>query len=409
MKEGDTLFVALSWSEHPAPTTYEDAYDRLVWTAHHWQHWLDHGEFPDHPWRTYLQRSALTLKGLSYAPTGALVAAATTSLPETPGGERNWDYRYTWIRDATFMLWGLYTLGFDWEANDFFYFMADVAESEESQLQIMYGIGGEHELPEQTLDHLSGYEGATPGAHRQRRPRPGPARRVGRDPRLVLPPHQVARPPARADLADPHQAGRGRTGQLARSRPRHLGGARGAQALHLLQAHVLGGGRPRRAPGRGAGGAGAGRPRGRRRPTRSRTTSARTPWTTGACSASTTTPTRSTPRCCSCRWCASWTPRTSGSRRPSWPSPTSSPTTAWSCATASRRPTTGSPARRARSPSARSGWCRRSWRSASSSAAATCASGCCPTPTRCSCTRRRSTLARAATWATSRRPSPTWR
>jgi GH15 family glucan-1,4-alpha-glucosidase len=172
MKEGDTLFVALSWSEHPAPTTYEDAYDRLVWTAHHWQHWLDHGEFPDHPWRTYLQRSALTLKGLSYAPTGALVAAATTSLPESPGGERNWDYRYTWIRDATFMLWGLYTLGFDWEANDFFYFIADVAESEESQLQIMYGIGGESELPESELDHLSGYEGATPvrvgnGAHDQ--------------------------------------------------------------------------------------------------------------------------------------------------------------------------------------------------------------------------------------------------
>ncbi len=162
MKEGETLFVALSWTEHPAPTSYEDAYDRLVWTAHHWQHWLGHGEFPDHPWRTYLQRSALTLKGLSYAPTGALVAAATTSLPETAGGERNWDYRFTWIRDATFMLWGLYTLGFDWEANDFFYFIADVAESEESQLQIMYGIDGEHELPEETLDHLSGYEGARP-------------------------------------------------------------------------------------------------------------------------------------------------------------------------------------------------------------------------------------------------------
>jgi GH15 family glucan-1,4-alpha-glucosidase len=162
MKEGDTLFVALNWSEHPAPQTYEDAYDRLVWTAHHWQHWLDHGEFPDHPWRTHLQRSALTLKGLSYAPTGALVAAATTSLPETPGGERNWDYRYTWIRDATFMLWGLYTLGFDWEANDFFYFIADVAEAEQTQLQIMYGIGGEDSLPERTLDHLTGYEHARP-------------------------------------------------------------------------------------------------------------------------------------------------------------------------------------------------------------------------------------------------------
>jgi alpha,alpha-trehalase len=162
MKQGDTLFVALSWSEHPAPATYEDAYDRLVWTAHHWQHWLDHGTFPDHPWRTALQRSALTLKGLSYSPTGALVAALTTSLPETPGGERNWDYRYTWIRDATFMLWGLYTLGFDWEANDFFYFIADVAESEQGDLQIMYGIDGEDKLTEETLGHLSGYEGARP-------------------------------------------------------------------------------------------------------------------------------------------------------------------------------------------------------------------------------------------------------
>jgi len=171
MKQGDTLFAALTWSEHPAPSTYDDAYERLVWTAHHWQHWLDHADFPDHPWRRYLQRSALTLKGLSYAPTGALVAAATTSLPECIGGERNWDYRYTWVRDSTFMLWGLYSLGFEWEANDYFFFLADVAEGER-ELQIMYGIGGETELPERTLDHLSGYEGARPvrvgnNAHRQ--------------------------------------------------------------------------------------------------------------------------------------------------------------------------------------------------------------------------------------------------
>jgi alpha,alpha-trehalase len=162
LHEGDTAFAALSFSEHRPPQSYDEAYERLVWTAHHWQHWLDHGLFPDHPWRTFLQRSALTLKGLSYAPTGAMIAAATTSLPETPGGERNWDYRYTWIRDSTFMLWGLYTLGFDWEANDFFYFVADVAEAEEGQLQIMYGIGGEAELEEKQLDHLTGYEGAKP-------------------------------------------------------------------------------------------------------------------------------------------------------------------------------------------------------------------------------------------------------
>ncbi|MEA2311000.1 MAG: alpha,alpha-trehalase [Solirubrobacteraceae bacterium] len=162
MKEGDQVFCALAWSEHPAPASFDEAYKRLVWTAHHWQHWLDRGTFPDHPWRAHLQRSALTLKGLSYAPTGALVAAATTSLPETPHGERNWDYRYTWFRDATFMLWGLYSLGFDWEANDFFYFLADIAEAADGDLQIMYAIDGEGAIPERELDHLSGYEGARP-------------------------------------------------------------------------------------------------------------------------------------------------------------------------------------------------------------------------------------------------------
>jgi GH15 family glucan-1,4-alpha-glucosidase len=162
LHDGDTAFVALSWTTHPAPQTYDEAYDRLVRTADFWHEWLSHGEFPDHPWRGYLQRSALTLKGLSYAPTGAIVAAATTSLPETPGGERNWDYRYSWIRDSTFALWGLYTLGFDWEANDFFYFIADVADASHGDLQIMYGIGGERELEERTLDHLDGYEGARP-------------------------------------------------------------------------------------------------------------------------------------------------------------------------------------------------------------------------------------------------------
>jgi alpha,alpha-trehalase len=161
LKDQQTAFVALSWSEHEPPGDFKEAYERLVFTADFWHEWLAKGEFPDHPWRGYLQRSALTLKGLTYAPTGALVAAATTSLPETPGGERNWDYRYSWIRDSSFMLWGLYTLGFDWEANDFFYFVADVADTEEP-LQVMYGIQGERELSESTLDHLSGYEGARP-------------------------------------------------------------------------------------------------------------------------------------------------------------------------------------------------------------------------------------------------------
>jgi GH15 family glucan-1,4-alpha-glucosidase len=161
LKEGDTRFVALSWGRNSPPLTYDDAYRRMVWTAHHWQHWLARGQFPDHPWRSHLQRSALTLKGLTYAPTGAICAAATTSLPETIGGERNYDYRYSWIRDATFALWGMYSLGFDWEAVDFFSFIADLAEQDDD-LQIMYGIGGERSLPERILDHLPGYANSQP-------------------------------------------------------------------------------------------------------------------------------------------------------------------------------------------------------------------------------------------------------
>jgi alpha,alpha-trehalase len=162
LHEGERAFVALGWSTHGMPTTYEEAAASMTRTARFWQEWLKHGTFPDHPWRSYLQRSALTLKGLTYGPSGAMIAAATTSLPETPGGDRNWDYRFSWIRDSTFMLWGLYTLGFDEEANDFFYFVEDMAEAEEGQLQIMYGIGGESKLEEQELEHLSGYDQSRP-------------------------------------------------------------------------------------------------------------------------------------------------------------------------------------------------------------------------------------------------------
>ncbi len=172
LREGDRAFAALGWSTHPLPANHDEAAVWLARTGRFWQEWLKHGTFPDHPWRSYLQRSALTLKGLTYAPSGAMVAAATTSLPEAPGGDRNWDYRYSWVRDSTFMLWALYTLGFDEEANDFFYFIADMAEAGEGRLQIMYGIGGESRLEEQELEHLSGYDHSRPvrignGAYKQ--------------------------------------------------------------------------------------------------------------------------------------------------------------------------------------------------------------------------------------------------
>ena len=163
LKEGERRFCALSWgADLHGPRSVEEAAEMLDRTSHFWRGWLDDGRFPDHPWRIFLQRSALVLKGLTYAPTGAMVAALTTSLPETAGGERNWDYRYTWMRDATFTLWGLHALGLDWEADDFMQFVADVNRNGDGSLQIMYGIDGLRDLTEQTLDHLTGYDGAKP-------------------------------------------------------------------------------------------------------------------------------------------------------------------------------------------------------------------------------------------------------
>jgi GH15 family glucan-1,4-alpha-glucosidase len=174
MGEGEKCFCALSWTEQlGGPRTVAQAEQHLQRTSHFWRTWLAEGAFPDHPWRFHLQRSALALKGLTFMPTGALVAAPTTSLPETPGGERNWDYRYCWMRDASFALWGLHALGLDWEADDFVQYVADMRRNDDGSLQIMYGINGEMDLEESTLDHLKGYEGARPvrvgnGAYNQR-------------------------------------------------------------------------------------------------------------------------------------------------------------------------------------------------------------------------------------------------
>jgi alpha,alpha-trehalase len=174
MSEGEKRFCALSWTEaRGGPHTVEQAEEHMERTSHFWRTWLAEGTYPDHPWRFHLQRSALALKGLTFMPTGALVAAATTSLPETPHGERNWDYRYCWMRDATFTLWALHALGLDWEADDFVEYLADMERNEDGSLQIMYGILGQKELTESTLDHLKGYEGARPvrvgnGAYNQR-------------------------------------------------------------------------------------------------------------------------------------------------------------------------------------------------------------------------------------------------
>ena len=163
LREGEELFCALSWAEGlEAPADAEDAGAQIAATVHFWRAWLGRARFPDHRWRDPIQRSALAIKGLTYMPTGATVAALTTSLPETPGGERNWDYRYTWMRDTTFTLQALHWLNLDWEADEFMQFIADIEPNDDGALQIMYGIDGRRDLTETTRDDLSGYAGARP-------------------------------------------------------------------------------------------------------------------------------------------------------------------------------------------------------------------------------------------------------
>jgi GH15 family glucan-1,4-alpha-glucosidase len=163
LRAGERLFCSLSWAEELAsPADVEEANARMDATTRFWRGWVARARMPDHRWREAIQRSALAIKGLTYMPTGATVAALTTSLPETPGGERNWDYRYTWVRDATFTLQALHWLDLDWEADEFMQFIADLEPDTDGSLQIMYGIDGRRDLTESTLDELSGYAGARP-------------------------------------------------------------------------------------------------------------------------------------------------------------------------------------------------------------------------------------------------------
>jgi len=163
LKQGEQRYVALSWAEGlRVPQNIDEANGMMAATNTFWREWLDRARPIDHPWRESIERSALAIRGLTYMPTGATVAAATTSLPETPGGERNWDYRFTWIRDSTFTLQALHWLNLDWEADEFMQFIADLIPNEDGSLQIMYGIDGHRDLTESSRDDLSGYVGAQP-------------------------------------------------------------------------------------------------------------------------------------------------------------------------------------------------------------------------------------------------------
>jgi alpha,alpha-trehalase len=171
---GDKAYCVLSWAAGlDTPADADDALRRVTRTVGFWRDWLDTARIPDHRYRELIQRSALAIKGLTYLPTGATVAALTAGLPETPGGERNWDYRYSWMRDSTFTLQALHWLNLDWEAGEFMEFVGDLERNADGAMQIMYGIDGRRDLTESTLDHLTGYDGARPvrignGAYDQR-------------------------------------------------------------------------------------------------------------------------------------------------------------------------------------------------------------------------------------------------
>ena len=303
------------------PSSEADA--RLAATTTFWRNWLARARIPDHRSRPLIQRSALTIKGLTYMPTGATVAALTTSLPETPGGERNWDYRYTWMRDSTFTLQALHCLDLDWEADEFMQFIADLEPNDDGGLQIMYGIDGRRDLTESLRDDLTGYAGARPvrignGAFDQRQNDVFGAvldsvllhtRRSQRLPRRLWPLVQAQAECATAVWHEPDQGI-----WEARGKPQHYVSSKLMCWVALDRAAKLADirGDGDLQPTLGADGRGdQGRhPRARRR-------------RAAACCASTTTPTRSTPPRCWRRSSASCPATTSGCARACWRSPTS--------------------------------------------------------------------------------------
>jgi len=163
LEEGQGVDIELEWNGEVRPLAEGETEELFTRTSDFWQNWVSQSRYRGR-WREMVQRSALVLKLLVYHPTGALVAAPTTSLPERLGGGRNWDYRYSWLRDAAFTIYALMTLGFLEEAASFMEWVQRRCESAtaERDVMIMYSIDGNEDIEESILDHLDGYQGSRP-------------------------------------------------------------------------------------------------------------------------------------------------------------------------------------------------------------------------------------------------------
>jgi GH15 family glucan-1,4-alpha-glucosidase len=163
VRKGDRVSFVMSWAPSYEPEMpYVDAEQALSQTTGFWTEWSSHAAYQTGPYRDAIDRSIITLKALTYAPTGGIVAAATTSLPEELGGVRNWDYRYCWLRDATYALQALLAAGFRREAGAWRDWLLRAIAGQPEALQIVYGIDGARRLPEVELPWLSGYEASGP-------------------------------------------------------------------------------------------------------------------------------------------------------------------------------------------------------------------------------------------------------
>ena len=163
VRKGERVSFVMSWApSHEPEMPYVDAEQALSATTGFWAEWSSHAAYQSGPYNDAVDRSIITLKALTYQPTGGIVAAATTSLPEELGGVRNWDYRYCWLRDATYALQALLAAGFRREAGAWRDWLLRAIAGQPETLQILYSIDGERRLPEIELPWLAGYEGSSP-------------------------------------------------------------------------------------------------------------------------------------------------------------------------------------------------------------------------------------------------------